>query len=178
MGEDAGRPGVRLRRVTDTDLAVFYEHQRDPEATSMAAFPSREWEAFVAHWRRILVDETVRTRTVLADGDVAGNVVSFVQGPEREVGYWIGRAFWGRGVASRALAAFLGIETRRPLTAHVAKHNVASRRVLEKCGFSVCGEAVVAGAPADSVETGSADAAAPGAAASAACVEDLILRLD
>ena len=177
MGEDASGPGVRLRRVTDADLAVFYEHQRDPEATSMAAFPSRDRDAFMAHWRRILADETVKTRTVLADGDVAGNVVSFVQSGGREVGYWIGRDFWGRGVASRALAAFLRIETQRPLTAHVAKHNVSSRRVLEKCGFRVCGEAVMAAAPADCGEAGWAEAA-PGAAAPPACVEDLILRLD
>ena len=115
-------------------------------------------------------------RTVLADGDVAGNVVSFVQGGEREVGYWIGREFWGRGVASRALAAFLRIEKQRPLTAHVAKHNVASRRVLEKCGFRLCGEAVMAGAPADCGEAGSAEAAT--GVAAPARVEDLILRLD
>ena len=178
MGEDAGWPGVRLRRVVDADLAVFYEHQRDPEATSMAAFPSRDWDAFVAHWSRILADETVKTRTVLADGVVAGNVVSFAQCGEREVGYWLGREFWGRGVASRALAAFLRIETQRPLTAHVAKHNAASRRVLEKCGFRVCGEAVVSAAAADCGETGSAEAAAAaGTTASVAPVEDLILRL-
>jgi len=43
----------------------------------------------------------------------------------------------GQGVATRALAAFLRVVTERPLHAHVAKHNVGSIRVLEKCGFSL-----------------------------------------
>ena len=55
----------------------------------------------------------------------------------RLVSYWIGKEHWGKGVATRALAAFLHIVTERPLHARVAKHNVASIRVLEKCGFSL-----------------------------------------
>jgi RimJ/RimL family protein N-acetyltransferase len=51
------------------------------------------------------------------------------------VGYWIGREFWGRGLATRALAELLGMVNARPLHAYVAKSNVASIRVLEKCGF-------------------------------------------
>jgi RimJ/RimL family protein N-acetyltransferase len=43
----------------------------------------------------------------------------------------------GRGVATQALAAFLGLEPVRPLYAGVAKHNVASIRVLQKCGFKL-----------------------------------------
>ena len=66
--------------------------------------------------------------------------MSWEQEGERPVGYWIDRAHWGRGIASRALPAFLRIVTARPLVAHVAKHNVASRRVLEKSGFVVVEE--------------------------------------
>ena len=58
---------------------------------------------------------------------------------KREVGYWIDRAFWGRGIATTALTAFLRLEQTRPLYAGVAKHNVASIRVLEKCGFVIDG---------------------------------------
>lgn len=132
--------GVALREVREQDLAVFYEQQLDQEATRMAAFPARGREAFLAHWNRILGDESIFTRTILFDGEVAGNVVSFQQGGKREVGYWIGKEFWGQGVATRALAAFLEEVKTRPLYAHVAKHNIASRRVLEKCGFTVAGE--------------------------------------
>jgi RimJ/RimL family protein N-acetyltransferase len=80
-------------------------------------------------------------KTILFDGWVAGNVVSWDQPREREVGYWIGREYWGKGVATRALVQFLVHETVRPLHTHVAKHNLASIRELEKCGFTISGEA-------------------------------------
>jgi RimJ/RimL family protein N-acetyltransferase len=123
--------------VRDADLPSLFEHQRDPEANHMAAFPARGWEAFVAHWDKIRTDATTITQTIIVDGQVAGNIGSWVQDGEREVGYWLGRAFWGHGIATAALGAFLHLVTERPLHARVAAHNVASLRVLEKCGFRV-----------------------------------------
>jgi RimJ/RimL family protein N-acetyltransferase len=131
---------VHLRDVTDDDLPIFFDHQLDPDATRMAAFPARDREAFMAHWAKILGDETIAKQTILFNGRVAGNIVSWEQSGEREVGYWIGKEYWGKGVATGALAAFLGHVRARPLYAHVAKHNIASVRVLEKCGFTLCGE--------------------------------------
>ena len=127
---------VVLRQVREADLPFFFEHQRDPEATRMAAFPGRDRVAFDAHWARILADETVFARAIEVGGDVAGNVVSFEAEGERDVGYWIGRQHWGSGIASAALSAFLTEVEERPLFARVAKHNLASIRVLEKCGFT------------------------------------------
>ncbi len=131
---------VVLRNVTDADLPILFEHQLDPEANRMAAFPARDRDAFMAHWTRILGDETITKKTVLLDGRVAGSIVSFEQDDNLEVGYWIGRRYWGKGVATAALSAFLGLVRARPIYAHVAKHNVASIRVLEKCGFEISGE--------------------------------------
>lgn len=140
---DAKEPStddVLLREVIGSDLEVFFEHQRDPEANRMAAFATRDREAFIAHWSKILEDESVVTRTVVADGQVAGNVVSWEQTGRLEIGYWFGREFWGRGIATRALGAFLGEVTTRPLYAHVATHNLGSIRVLQKCGFTISDE--------------------------------------
>jgi len=106
----------------------------------MAAFPARDWDAFAAHWTRILDDRMVFTKAILFNGQVAGNVVTFEQAGDRLVGYWVGREYWGKGVATRALSEFLEHVTTRPLHARVAKRNIASRRVLEKCGFVICGE--------------------------------------
>ena len=131
---------VELRDVIEADLPVFFEQQLDPDAVRMAAFPSRDRDAFTAHWGRILGDETVIKKAVLLDGRVAGNVVSWEQDGDRLVGYWIGKEYWGKGVATRALSEFLGQVNTRPLYARVAKHNVASIRVLEKSGFIVSGE--------------------------------------
>ncbi len=116
-------------------MPILFEHQLDPEASRMAAFPPRDRDAFMAHWHRILRDEASTIRTVVVDGQVAGNVLCFQWSGRWEVGYWIGREHWGRGVATRALTDFLQLVRIRPLYAGVATHNVASIRVLEKCGF-------------------------------------------
>jgi RimJ/RimL family protein N-acetyltransferase len=134
---------VVLRDVTASDLPIFFENQRHPDSNRMAAVAARGREAFMEHWATVLADPTNKTQTVLVDGRVAGNVVSWDGDGERLVGYWIGAEFWGRGVATRALAKYLDFDTHRPLHARVAKHNVASRRVLEKCGFTVIGEGTV-----------------------------------
>lgn len=131
---------VQLRDVIESDLPIFYEQQLDPEATRMAAFPSRDREAFMAHWAKIRRDGANTLMTILFDGQVAGNIVSWQQDAEREVGYWLGKEYWGKGIATQALAEFLNHVTQRPLYAHVVKHNIASIRVLEKCGFTRYGE--------------------------------------
>jgi RimJ/RimL family protein N-acetyltransferase len=129
---------VRLRELEPRDLPVFYEQQLDPDATRMAAFPSRDRAAFDAHWAtNIIGNADAVTRTILADGQVAGNIGSWPQDGARFVGYWIGKEYWGRGIATRALAAFVDVVPERPLYACVAEHNVGSIRVLEKCGFTL-----------------------------------------
>jgi RimJ/RimL family protein N-acetyltransferase len=126
---------VRLRAVEDSDLDVLFEHQADPEAAAMAAFPTRDRDRFDAHWAKIRLDEAVVLRTVLAGGVVAGGISSWQDEGQRLIGYWIGRENWGRGVATQALALFLDEVSARPLYAHVAAHNAGSIRVLQKCGF-------------------------------------------
>lgn len=132
---------IELRDVRETDLPIFFEQQLDPEATQMASFPSRGEIAFMAHWKtRVLGDNSVLVKTILFNGEVAGNIVCFEQLGDREVGYWLGKDYWGKGIATAALSQFLKQIETRPLYAHVAKHNIGSRRVLEKCGFIVSGE--------------------------------------
>ena len=126
---------VRLREVEDHDLGVFFDHQTDPEATEMAAFPARGEDQFAAHWARTRADAATIQRTIVADGVVAGYIASWEQDGQRLLAYWIGRDLWGRGIATQALAQFTRQVTARPLHAHVAVHNAGSVRVLEKCGF-------------------------------------------
>jgi RimJ/RimL family protein N-acetyltransferase len=132
---------VELRPVTDADVEVFYEQQLDPEARRVAVFPLRDHDTFTTHWReRILANEANYAWTIVADGEVAGNMLCFERDGKREVGYWLGRASWGRGIATAALAALRREVTERPLYAYVARSNVGSIRVLEKCGFVEVGE--------------------------------------
>lgn len=134
-----------LRAVVDDDLPTFYEHQLDADANYMAAFTAKDpgdRVAFEAHWRRILADPGVVIRAIVCDDAVAGHVLSYTEAGKPEVSYWIGKAHWNQGVATRALAIFLAeVNPTRPMYARVAKDNLASRRVLRKCGFQVLAEA-------------------------------------
>lgn len=132
----SARPLCKLRQVEEDDLPIFFRHQDDPDAARMAVFPRRDREAFMTHWRtKVLANPENTTRAVVVGGRVAGNVVAWTQEGRRLVGYWLGKEHWGRGVATRAVAAFLEHEPTRPLYAWVAESNRASIRVLEKTGF-------------------------------------------
>jgi len=139
MGETAMKPSVQLRDVEADDLPLFFEHQRDPIAVALVAFHSRDRAAFDQHWTKLLANPSCLKKTILADGQVAGNIGSWSSDGKREIGYWIDRTLWGRGIATQALAAFLRLEPTRPLHAGVATHNAASIRVLQKCGFTLLG---------------------------------------
>ena len=131
---------IHIRDVTESDLPILYEQQLDPEATAMAAFPSRDHDAFMAHWKKIMAYENNLIKTISYAGEVAGYILSWEMEGEREVGYWLGKEYWGKGIATQALAEYVSIVKTRPLMSHVARHNIGSRRVLEKCGFKVIGE--------------------------------------
>ena len=135
---------VVLREAQAEDLPLFFEHQLDPEANYMAAFTAKDptdQQAFMAHWTRILGDATNTIRTILIEGQVAGSVSSYEEtAGHLEVTYWLGAPYWGKGIATAALGAFLAQVTTRPIYARVAKDNRASLRVLEKCGFTIIDE--------------------------------------
>ena len=131
---------IRLRDVIIDDLPIFFEHQIDSEAIALAAHLPRDPDAFQAHWTELLSKESAIKKTILFDDLVVGYIMSFVYFGVREVGYWIGKEYWGQGIATRALLEFLDQVPLRPLRASVAKHNRGSMRVLEKCGFRLVGE--------------------------------------
>jgi RimJ/RimL family protein N-acetyltransferase len=126
---------VALRETIEADLGTLFEFQADPEASAMAAFPSRDPAAFLEHQKRIKADPSMITRTIVVGERIVGSIGSWEVEGERDVGFWIGRDHWGNGYATAALRAFLTIDLHRPLHAHVADHNAGSRRVLERCGF-------------------------------------------
>jgi RimJ/RimL family protein N-acetyltransferase len=134
------RTGVSLRNVSAADLPVFFAHQADTDAARLAAFKPRDLEAFMAHWTKLLGDASCYAKAIVLGDTLVGNIGVFGEPAHREVGYWIGREHWGRGVATAALNEVLRQRAERPLYAHVAKHNPASIRVLEKCGFRLLGD--------------------------------------
>lgn len=106
----------------------------------MSGHTPRDRDAFFVHWERILADDTTRNECVICDGQVAGYVCRFTMAGVPSVAYWLGKEWWGKGIATRALELMLEADPTRPLHAFLAPPNVASRRVLEKCGFVFAGE--------------------------------------
>lgn len=131
-----GMSGIALREVRADDLALFHEYENDPEAVRRSAFPPRELDAFLTHWRTtVLADPTVFVRAITVEGETAGSVVTWWAGEDRYLGYWLGSRFWGRGVGTEALRLFLEAEPVRPLWADPAAANTASVRLLRRHGF-------------------------------------------
>ncbi len=149
---------VHLRTLTELDLPLLFDYQKDPVAVHMVAFqlhdPS-DWDAFSAKWAKRFAEDNFNAMVIVVDGQLAGNIVSFIApwSGKLEVGYWLGREFWGRGIATQALGKFLELETTRPLHARTAKDNIGSTRVLTKCGFAIVGyETAFANARGEEIE--------------------------
>lgn len=126
---------VWLRAVREADIETFYELEADLESAAMAAFTPRDLETLTAHWHRIMGDEKLMARTIVVDDVVAGHAGCWEADGHREVGYWVGREFWGRGIGTAALGQLLEIVDERPLEAWIAPHNAGSKRVVLKNGF-------------------------------------------
>jgi [ribosomal protein S5]-alanine N-acetyltransferase len=111
------------------------------------AFPHPYTQRDAERWIAIATGdsrETFCADAIEVDGTLAGGIGVEPYGDERggtgAFGYWLGRAYWGRGIATEAarmLADYaLGSGGLRRLEASVFAENLASARVLEKCGFT------------------------------------------
>ncbi len=139
---DASRLQIRLRKVIPADLPIFFAHQLDPEANYMAAFTAKDpadRAGFETRWAKILANPGIVVRTILVDEKVAGHILKHSSFGFPEVSYWIGKEYWGMGVAAQALSLFLEEIAAGPLYGRAAADNIASIRVLQKCGFSISG---------------------------------------
>ena len=133
---------ISIRDVLEADLEVLFEIQTDADGQFMAAFTdtSNDREKYLRKHRQLLADDGVVQKVIVVDGEVVGSVASFVLDGDREVTYWIRREFWGRGIATKALAVLLGDVTVRPVFARAVHDNIGSIRVLERNGFVRIGE--------------------------------------
>jgi RimJ/RimL family protein N-acetyltransferase len=100
---------LRLRDLEPRDFDQLFEDQRDPLARHMAAFgapDADDREAFDRKWERTLASDSIKTRALELNGTLVGYLISFEQEGSRQVGYWISRSYWGRGLATRGLRLF------------------------------------------------------------------------
>jgi RimJ/RimL family protein N-acetyltransferase len=135
-------PVIALRPVADADLDALFDQMRDPESVWMAAFTPADPDdraAFDAHMARVRSSPDGTLRAITCDGHLVGSVASFVFEGETDVTYWVDRAAWGQGIASRALKLLMELVPVRPLYARAASDNAGSLRVLQKSGFKIIG---------------------------------------
>ncbi len=128
---------VRLRNVERDDLPRMYRMQLDPESNRMAVTIPRSAEAFDVHWADALRDPSITAKAILLGEVLVGYVCCFRRDGRPNVGYWVSREYWGKGIATRALRPLLLEVATRPLYALVATSNGASLRMVQKCGFVV-----------------------------------------
>lgn len=136
---------IALRPYDLGDADRLAQLLNDPEVTEMTAsipypFARSDAEAFLSNVR----NEEGRkvSRAVLLDDAMVGGVKLGATRPggREELGYWIGRAYWGQGIATRAVAMFLDLLREQgiggPLYAKTVRSNVASQKVLLSNGFT------------------------------------------
>lgn len=138
-------PLILLRNATQRDVPALYRMHADPEANRAGSFTPRTRPDFFKHWRKVLKNRLNLKKVIVHEGKIAGYIVSFFRTgtgkPKvREIGYWIAREHWGKGLATAALKALLEIHHTRPLIARAAKANPGSVRVAQKCGFKIVKE--------------------------------------
>lgn len=139
-------PSCTLRAWRSEDVASLVRHA-DDRAVSINLrdrFPHPYTRADAASWIDLVAaQEPQRHFAIVVDGEAAGGIGfdprTDVNRRTAEVGYWVGRVHWGRGIATEALVAivdyaFSTFDLVR-LEASVYEWNPASARVLEKAGF-------------------------------------------
>lgn len=150
MGQSAARDGrtpswctqltddVALVDVADSDLVTLQKFQNDPEARHQAGSGNiyktvDDFAAFLKTAR----SKGAEFQVILLEGEVVGYIAAFDRFEKREISYWIGRGYWGQGIATKAVATWLDrFEVPEGgLYARVMTDHPASAKVLEKNGF-------------------------------------------
>lgn len=129
---------ITLHKTTLEDLEILFLFQADEEANQVAAFNSEnpsDKDAYMSKWTRIVANPAINMQSIFIEDNIVGSVIHFDLGDETNISYWIDRAHWGKGIASKAVKAFLTSTDKKTLWGRVAYDNVGSQKVLEKNGF-------------------------------------------
>jgi RimJ/RimL family protein N-acetyltransferase len=133
---------IELLPTKIEDLEVLFEFQKDEMSNQMAAFISgnpNDKDAYLEKWEGIVKNVQIPMKTIWLESQIVGSVLCFSFGEETNVSYIIGREYWGKGYATRALAMFLELFANKTFYARTAFDNFGSQRVLEKNGFKKIG---------------------------------------
>lgn len=136
-----------LRPWAPSDAEALVRHADDREVwrNLRNRFPHPYTPADADVWLAFVLAQDPSTHWAVEVEGEAGGGIGFTRGEDvhvrtAEIGYWLGRRFWGRGIATEALRAvtahaFAAYRLDR-VEAHVFEWNAASIRVLEKAGYA------------------------------------------
>lgn len=135
---------IRAWRAVDAKPLILLADNRKVWINLTDRFPHPYTLGDARRWLKdASMEAPPRNHALECDGALCGGI-SIQMGDDlrvgtAEIGYWLGEPFWGRGLATAAVAAFtahafatLGL---RRVFARVLDWNPASARVLEKCGY-------------------------------------------
>lgn len=140
--------GCQVRPWHSDDAPALIRHANNPRVAENLRdrFPSPYTPADAEAWLSIVTQgEPLLDFAIVVDDEPVGGIGlalgSDIERVSAEVGYWVGEAYWGRGLATDALRAFVpwamgSFALTRLYATTFAQHH-ASRRVLEKSGFSL-----------------------------------------
>ena len=137
---------VRSWQTADAESLALHANNRAIWRNLRDAFPHPYTRSHARKYiRSALAQEPVTRFAIAVDGQAAGGIgfmlASDVERVSTEIGYWLGEAFWGRGIMTEALRAV----TRHAVESHGLTRvfavpyewNPASFRVLEKAGYTL-----------------------------------------
>jgi RimJ/RimL family protein N-acetyltransferase len=143
-------PRVRLRPAQESDADAVYPFVSDPELSAQLTWAAHTNIEETRTWYRGLVEQGCESDIVWMvehEGAPVGCVglhritwsVAAVRYDRAELGYWLARPLWGKGLMTEAahLATRFAFETLglHKINVMCFESNIASRRVIEKVGY-------------------------------------------
>jgi len=136
---------LREWRLSDADSLVAHANNIKVWRNLHDAFPHPYTRPDAEAWiQKTSADHADNVFAIVVDGKAVGGI-GFHRGTDvhrltATIGYWLGEAYWGRGIATEALRAVteyaLANHDFARIEAHVFEWNLASARVLEKAGYA------------------------------------------
>lgn len=137
-----------LRRWTEEDAPILYKYASDPDIGPRAGWPIHQSIEFSKEVIRKYFDNDKTWAIVLKTSNEPIGCIGYLTHEmsnitigknDCEIGYWIAKPYWNKGLCTEALLLILNycINTKHFSTiwgAHFVS-NLASGRVMEKCGF-------------------------------------------
>jgi RimJ/RimL family protein N-acetyltransferase len=148
------REGVHLSAIRQTDKPALLEHLHSQDVyNSTLSIPHPYTEADADWWIHKMIEhsKTIGQEVIFAIRDDEAKLIGVVGADDlvpgtthrAEIGYWLARSYWGKGIMTEAVRAYVRYAFNElqllRLTAHVFEGNAGSARVLEQNGFKLEG---------------------------------------